>query len=181
MSPRTLAAASAIALCSLALAASVAAQPAAKAVAAAPVRNTLPEEERTFMVKAGADGMAEVELGQLAQRKAADRRVRDFARRMVARHGKANDELRALARSKGVSLPSAPDQEQHAHAEKMRDLAGAAFDEAYMEHMVAEHEKAVELFTRISRDAKDPDVKAFATRTLPALREHLRLARAKRR
>jgi putative membrane protein len=150
----------------------------AKAAAKAPMKNMLSEEDRTFMMKAGADGMAEVEMGKSAQQKAAHPQVKAFGARMVADHGKANAELKGIASRKGVSLPSAPDQEQKAHADKMQKMPGAEFDRGYMEHMVADHQKAVELFERTAQSSKDPDVKAFAAKTLPTLKEHLKMAQS---
>jgi putative membrane protein len=60
---------------------------------------------------------------------------------------------------------------------KMSALSGADFDRKYMEHMVKDHEKDVSLFERESTRGSDADVKAWATKTLPTLRDHLRMAR----
>jgi putative membrane protein len=141
-------------------------------------KGALSGDDRAFMMKAAADGMAEVELGKMAKEKAASSQVKDFAARMVTDHSKANDELKSLAGSKGVSLPSAPDKDQKAHSEKMAKLSGPGFDKGYIDHMVADHKKAVDLFTKTSRSARDPDVKAFASRTLPTLQDHLKMAQS---
>jgi putative membrane protein len=61
--------------------------------------------------------------------------------------------------------------------DRLSGLSGAEFDREYMKHMVKDHEDAVSDFQKQSTRAKDPDIKAFAARTLPALQEHLRMAR----
>lgn len=183
MRPATAAAALAIALSSLsAIAPDAAAQTPSRDPRAvpgkAPAKPQFPEEDRVFMMKAAAHGIAEVELGKTAQLKGAHAGVKKFATHMLAEHGKANEELKALAATKRVSLPTAPAREQQGQAEKMQKLSGPAFDQAYVEQMVEDHRKAVDLFTKASRDAKDADVKAYAARILPTLQEHLKMAQA---
>ena len=63
------------------------------------------------------------------------------------------------------------------HNNKLMSLSGDAFDREYMNQMVKDHEKDVKEFERASTKAKDPDVRAFAAKTLPTLREHLQQAR----
>ncbi len=132
------------------------------------------EDDSKFMVKAAAGGMAEVELSQLAQQKATNERVKAFATMMVQDHTKANNELKALAATKNVTLPAAMDND---HQEDLNDLSkksGADFDKAYVNMMVDDHKKDVDLFDDCTKmDKGDSDVKAWATKTLPTLRSHL--------
>ncbi|MEO7741621.1 MAG: DUF4142 domain-containing protein [Usitatibacter sp.] len=144
----------------------------------APAKPQFAEDDRVFMMKAAADGIAAVELGKVAQQKGTHAAVKKFAAYRVAEHAKASEELKALAAGKRVSLPSAPSREQQGQVEKMQKLSGAEFDRAYVQHMVADHKKAIDLFTRASHDAKDADVKAYAAKTLPALQEHQKMAQA---
>jgi putative membrane protein len=62
--------------------------------------------DRHFIRKAGEGGLAEVELGKLATEKGQSDEVKKFGQRMVDDHGKANDQLKQLASSKGVELPT---------------------------------------------------------------------------
>jgi putative membrane protein len=132
--------------------------------------------DRAFVEKAAMGGMAEVELGNLAQQKAASAEVKQFAARMVQDHGKANEELKQVASSKSMSLPTALDRKHKSDIDRLSKLSGAEFDRAYMSHMVDDHKKDVAEFRKESKNAKDSDVKAFASKQLPVLEEHLKLA-----
>lgn len=132
--------------------------------------------DQPFVHKAAMGGMAEVELGNLAQQKAASDQVKQFASRMVQDHGKANEELKLIASSKGIDLPTALDKKHQGDVDKLAKLSGAQFDRAYMSHMVDDHKKDVADFKKASTSAKDSDVKGFASKTLPTLQEHLQLA-----
>lgn len=133
--------------------------------------------DQTFVYKAAVGGMAEVEMGQMATEKASDAKVKAFGQRMVTDHGKANDELKALAAKKSVDLPSETDSKHKATAAKMSKQSGAAFDRAYMRDMVQDHEKDVAEFQKEANSGSDPDVKAWAAKTLPTLQEHLQQAK----
>lgn len=128
----------------------------------------------TFLTHAAQDGEAEIELGKLAQEKAADAKVKDFGARMQKDHGNSNAELRAIAAKKGLTVPGGPGPHAAMKA-KLEKLQGAAFDQAYMRAMVDDHTKAVKEF-QMATNSPDADIKAFAAKTLPTLQEHLKLA-----
>ncbi|KAA8476415.1 DUF4142 domain-containing protein [Arcticibacter tournemirensis] len=134
-------------------------------------------EDSDFMVKAADAGMAEVELGNLAQQNASDQRVKDFGAMMVKDHTKANDELKALAATKNVTLPATLGEEHQKHFEEMKKMTGAEFDKHYMDMMVNDHQKVIDMFESASENEKDLDVKAFASKTLPVLNAHLASAK----
>jgi putative membrane protein len=135
--------------------------------------------DRKFIEKAAGDGMAEVELGKLAQQKGTHPRVKEFGNRMATDHAKANDELKQLAAAKGVTLPSALDKK---HQKDIDELAKSRkFDHEYMEMMVKDHRKDVSEFRKQAKSAKDDGVRAFAAKTLPTLEEHLQLAQDTRK
>ena len=134
--------------------------------------------DKAFVQKAAKGGMAEVEMGKVAQDKAANAQVKKFAGHMVNDHTKANDELKSIADKKGVPLPSGPDSSQKKDGEKLKSLSGAAFDREYMTHMVADHKATVAEFEKEAANGQDADVKAFAAKTLPTLREHMKEAQA---
>jgi putative membrane protein len=135
-------------------------------------------DDRKFVEKAAMHGMAEVEMGKLAQQKAGNEQVKQFGARMVQDHGKANDELKQIASAKGVTLPSAPDKEHQRHMERLSKLSGEQFDREYMKHMVKDHRADVKEFEKQSKGGKDGDIKGFAGKNLPTLQEHLRMAQA---
>ncbi len=92
---------------------------------------------------------------------------------MVNDHTKAGDELAALAKTKNISLPLAPDADAKKAADDLAAKSGKDFDKAYINAMLDGHKKAVKLFEDASQNCKDPDLKAFATKTLPTLKMHL--------
>ena len=120
--------------------------------------------------------MAEVELGRLAQDQGASAQVKSFGKRMVDDHSRANDDLQALARNKNIALPTSISAQDRALKNRLSKMSGPAFDRAYMNAMVSDHRKDVAEFQRESASARDEDVKAFAAKTLPTLRDHLKLA-----
>lgn len=138
----------------------------------------LASADRQFVMEAARGGMAEVELGQLASDKAQSDAVKQFAQRMVTDHGKANDELKALAQSKNITLPTELDAKHKSTKDRLSKLSGAQFDRAYMQEMVSDHQKDVSEFRKQSQSAKDAELKAWATKTLPTLQEHLQMAQA---
>jgi putative membrane protein len=131
-----------------------------------------------FVHQAGDDGLAEVKLGQLAGTKASNAEVKQFAQQMVTEHGKANDELSALAERKNWHMPTEPGAKHKSVEASLQKLDGSAFDRAYMKEMVSAHQKAVALFKKQSTSGGDADLKAFATSTLPTLEKHLEMARS---
>lgn len=139
--------------------------------------STVDHDDQEFMNKAAQGGMAEVMLGQTASSKGTSPDVKNFGNRMVSDHGKANDELKQLAQTKGVTLPTDVDVESKKMADKLSKLSGKDFDKEYMSGMVEDHEKDVKEFEKASKDAKDPDLKAWAAKTLPTLQDHLKMAK----
>src|SRR3954468_10396471 len=133
--------------------------------------------DQMFVMKAAKGGLAEVQLGQLAADKASSDEVKKFGQRMVTDHGKANDELKSLAQSKNITLPTDLDAKDKATHDRLSKLSGAAFDRAYMQAMLADHQKDVSEFRTESKSGSDPDVKAWAAKTLPTLEDHLKMAR----
>jgi len=129
--------------------------------------------DEAFMKEAAIGGMAEVELGKLASDKASDAKVKALGARMVTDHSKANEELKALAAKKNVMLPTAVDAKHKATYDRLSKLSGAAFDSAYVSDMMSDHEADVAKFGAVAKNSADPDVKAWAEKTLPTLREHL--------
>jgi putative membrane protein len=138
--------------------------------------NRMTTSDNSFVTKAAEGGMAEVELGNLAVQKASDPKVKEFGQRMVTDHTKADDQLKSVAASKGITLPTALDSKDEATKHRLENLSGAAFDHAYMEDMVRDHKTDVSEFKRESDHGSDPDVKTFASQTLPILQQHLQLA-----
>lgn len=137
----------------------------------------LSQHDKMFLKKAAQGGIEEVELGQMVQEKAQSQEVKDFAKRMVDDHTKANDELKSLAQQKGYTLPTEMGPTGKAIKAKLEKLSGEQLDRAYMRDMVQDHTKDVAEFKQEAKMAKDSDVKQFAEKTLPVLESHLQEAK----
>ncbi len=131
------------------------------------------EKSRDFIVAAAVDGMLEVEAGKLAESRAQSEPVKQFARMMIEHHAKANEELAKLAQSKRVEIPKALDEDAQDELEDLREESGEDFDEEYIDLMIAEHRRAIRKFERQANRDDDPEVRGWASQTLPTLRTHL--------
>lgn len=134
--------------------------------------------DKKFMMTAAMGGMAEIESARLALQKSSMDSVKEYAQKMIDDHTKAGDELKALAASKGVALPTELDAKHMAMMAKMQNASGMAFDRMYVQEMgVKAHEKMEKLFRDESAKGRDADTKAFAAKTLPVVQMHLTMAR----
>lgn len=134
--------------------------------------------DQLFVQQASSGGLAEVRAGQLATERAASAEVKQFGQQMVTDHTKANQELATLAQAKQLPVATALDPKHQAMVEQLATLHGAEFDRVYLAGQVADHEQTVTLFTTQANKGQDAELKAFATKTLPTLQEHLRMVRA---
>jgi putative membrane protein len=145
----------------------------ASPAAAAPSR-----ADTRFVVKAAQGGMAEVRLGALAVRRGTREAVKRFGQKMIDDHSKANDELKEVARGKGITLPTFLSAHDRATVARLSRLHGAAFDSAYVRDMIDDHRKDIGEFRTEANLGRDADIRAFAKNTLPTLREHYRMVTA---
>lgn len=129
-----------------------------------------------FMTEAARGGLAEVELGRLAATHASNEQVKQFGRRMVDDHSRANNELQEIAAKEGFTLPTTLDAKSQAEKAKLSNLTRSEFDKAYMEDMVKDHRADIAAFKKEISSGTDPSLKAFASKTLPTLQDHLALA-----
>ena len=132
-------------------------------------KSSLSGGDRKFIEHAAEGGKEEVALGKLAVERASNPEVKAFGQMMVDDHSKANTELESLAQQKGITLPAG---KADSNQSKLSGLSGEQFDRAYIAMMVTDHQKDVAEFEKVSRNASDPDVKAFAAKTLPTLQAH---------
>ena len=134
--------------------------------------------DKKFMMTAAMGGMAEVEMARLALQKSGSESVKQHAQKMIDDHTAANNELMQVASMKGVTLPTQPDAKQMAMMAKMQKLSGMEFDMMHVKEAgVKAHQDMEKLFMKESMSGKDMDAKAFAAKTLPAVRMHLQMAR----
>jgi len=92
---------------------------------------------------------------------------------IVRDHSKANEDLKAIAASKNITLPATVGDDARKHMNDMMKMKGKDFDKHYMDMMVDDHKKDIKAFETASTDCKDAELKSFASNTLPVLRMHL--------
>lgn len=126
-----------------------------------------------FALAAAQGGFAEVQMGQLAAQKATNPEVKAFGQQMVDDHTKANDQLKQVASSEDMTLPDSMGPKEQTEYTKLQNLSGAQFDHAYVHAMVKDHEEDVKEFHKEANTGKDPQIKNFASTTLPILQGHL--------
>jgi putative membrane protein len=134
--------------------------------------------DRVFVHAAAMGGMAEVELGRLAEQQGQSEAVKNFARRMVEDHGKANERLTGLAEEDGIALPAGLHPKQQAERDLLAAASGELFDLMYVRGQVADHQKTVQLLEYEIGAGQDADLKSFAEETLPIVLQHLEMAKA---
>jgi putative membrane protein len=134
--------------------------------------------DRDFVVGMIAGGTAEVELGRLAEEKASNPAGREFAEVLVRDHQKANAELKSIATKYNIDVSNANLDDHKNDMERMRKLSGPEFDSEYIQMMVDKHEKTVTKLEERANDDDNPEIRQWASRTLPTVRQHLEKAKA---
>lgn len=144
------------------------------AMAASSVAALAADPDASFYEKAAEGGLAEVELGKLAQDKSPTASVKEFGAMMVKDHSAANEKLTAVAAKNNVKLPTSPAMGQMATKAKLEVLTGTTFDKSYIKGMVEDHQDTIKLFETEAASGQDADARAFAAKTLPTLQRHLK-------
>jgi putative membrane protein len=140
-------------------------------------KNAVGTTEKRFMTSAASGGMLEVEAGRVVAQQGSNAAVRQLAERLVRDHETANTELKQLAAAKNVQIPGEMSSQDRAMVDKLRKMQGNELDRAYVEQVGrAHHRKDIEEFERAARESNDPDVRAFAQKQLPVLRQHYEMA-----
>ena len=132
--------------------------------------------DRAFLKTAAEGGMDEVKLGELAQANGMSTAVKEFGAHMVADHSKMGEQVKNLAASKNISLPTSITILQEASYKLLQAKNGESFDKAYITAMVKDHKADIAEFQKEADSGSDPDIKALAAQALPTLKEHLRMA-----
>jgi putative membrane protein len=140
------------------------------------VGGTKAEDDAKFVVEAADAGMTEVQLGQLTKSNSASPAVKDFGQMMIAEHGKANDELKALAILKNITLPTALSDESQKKLNELAGKRGNEFDKAYTELMVKGHKDVLDKFKTEADNGSDTDLRSWAGGKVSVLEHHLEVA-----
>jgi predicted outer membrane protein len=137
---------------------------------------TASDDSSAFLATAYQDGLAEIQLSQLAQQRASSESVKKFAQRMIDQHTALNNAITQLAQTKSIALPSAPSSDLQEQLSSLSAQSGDQFDRAYMRSNVTAHEKDSTAARLQSQQGTDQDVRMLAMTTLPLLKTHLAAA-----
>jgi putative membrane protein len=139
---------------------------------------TVSMADKNFILAAAQGGMTEVKLGELAAQNGKRDDVKAFGQMMVKDHSAINDDLKALAAQKGVTLPDSLDAKHQAMVDKMAALTGSEFDNAYIASMIKDHKMDAKEFKAESDATKDADIKSFVEKSIPVVERHLKHIKA---
>jgi putative membrane protein len=144
---------------------------------ASPAADHSNTQDKLFVRQAALGNQAEVELGQLASKKAATQPVREFAQHMVDDHGKSGERLRKLGRGANANLPKELDPEHKTVRTKLEKASGKDFDIAYIASMIQDHQRTANLLQWEISNGQNESLKKYAADSLPDVMEHLEMAK----
>jgi putative membrane protein len=139
----------------------------------AKAQTTVSMADTNFILAAAQGGMTEVKLGELAAQNGTRSDVKAFGQMMVKDHTAINDDLKALAAQKGVTLPDGLDAKHQAMVDKMAAMTGTEFDDAYIKGMIKAHQKDAKAFKAEAAATQDADIKSFLDKSIPVVEAHL--------
>lgn len=131
-----------------------------------------------FVKTAIQGNIAEVQIGELAQKNGGSEGVKSFGKMLATDHGKAKDQTVALAKSMNITPPTEPSAEAKQTYDKLTKLNGAAFDKEFAHHMVVDHQKDIAEYEEEAKEKGNAQVSKYAADTLPTLRKHLQTAQS---
>jgi putative membrane protein len=134
--------------------------------------------DQTFIKEAAQGGLMEVQAGQLAQRQGQSSEIKQLGQRLAQDHSKANAELMQIAQTKGITLEKTLDAKHKTHLQELSAKQGAEFDKTFAKQALKHHKKSISKFEKASEQSQDLQLKGFAQKTIPVLREHLRMAQS---
>ncbi len=139
-------------------------------------KGALTSKDKAFINEATEGGLTEIQMGEMGKEKATNADVKSVAEMLVTDHTKANAELKKIATAKGAEVPDSPGATQKANLMLLKTKKGASFDAAFADDSVKDHKATIALFEKAAKELDDPDLKAFAEKTLPTLKEHLAMS-----
>lgn len=134
-------------------------------------------DDAGFVKKVSSACQGELKAGEMALQKANDAKVKSFAQRIIDDHNRAGKDLEELASRKGWTLSKTIDDRCQKELDRLSSMTAQGFDHAFIESQIKGHEEAIKLFEKESKSGQDADLKEWARKTLPTLREHLQQAK----
>jgi putative membrane protein len=134
--------------------------------------------DQDFATRATQANIAEIQEAQRADTRAGSKAVKTFAQRMIKDHSESLKALRDVTSGRtDLGQPAKPNAQQVAEQGHMRDETGDAFDRLYARTEIEDHQKVIALYEKEAESGADMQLRAYAVKQLPALREHLEMAR----
>jgi len=151
--------------------------PRAAGASASGTGSMVARDDSKMMVNLAHANIAEIETGKMALEKSQNEQVKKFAQHMIDDHTAALKEIQTLAQARGVTLPDGTDLKHKTMAAALKVMTGNTFDSQYMKRAgVGDHQETIELLQKTQKNAKDPELKALATKMLPTVKAHLKMA-----
>lgn len=135
------------------------------------------DNDAEFLMKATEMQLEKISLGKLAQQKGNSAEVKAFGKMMEDEHNASLTEIRTLAQSKSISIPTTVSEDSKDHYDDLNEETDNDFGKSYSKMMVDQHEDAIDLYEDAIEDTEDPEIKAWATKKLATLRTHLERAK----
>jgi putative membrane protein len=134
------------------------------------------DDDKKFLATASQSDVNEIKLSQLAEEKATNPAVKAFAKKMVAEHTKMTNSMKPFAEQWGLTAPADMDDDHKQEYSKLNGLSGADFDKEYIDTMVSDHTKALDLFTDEAKDTKDVKFRAAVLKGKTIVAAHKNMA-----
>jgi putative membrane protein len=134
------------------------------------------DRENEFVKEAAHGSMMEIELGKLASEKATSEKVKEFGQLMVKDHTKASEELKQIAKNNNIEIPESMSEDHRESINEFNQLSNDEFDREFMSKMIEAHEKDIEKFEEAAQENENEQIRQWAEKTLPTLKEHQRIA-----
>lgn len=138
----------------------------------------LDRHDQEFLKKAAEINLVEIELGKVAEKNSSDPNIKQIAGHLIKVHSESKQKLDRLAASKGVTLPTEVSVWDRHSLSSLEKAQGDKFNKEFLAFNVNGHEKAVALFEKEAARTQDPDIKAWAQKTIPSLKDHLAMAQS---
>ena len=142
------------------------------------VAQSVSELDSKFMTEAANIGLTEISLGKLASERSSNSKIKHFGNMMVKDHMHANHELQNIASEKNITLPDSLSKSSKKECDDLKKKKGKAFDKAYIDMMVDGHQKVLSQFEDLEKHGTDSQLKAFVSKTIPVIQDHLDSAKA---
>jgi len=135
--------------------------------------NDAKEDDSEFLVNAAETDLEEIEIGKLAQQKGTDAEVKAFGKMLVDDHSKSFEELKSFSDKKQISLPLVATEDSKEAYNDLNKKTGLDFDKKFAQMMVDGHQNALKDAEKVSKEAKDEEIRMWAANKIPTLTAHL--------